>query len=226
MLRQFRDRTDAGQQLAVRLAKYANRPDVIVLALPRGGVPVAFEVAKALGAPLDVFLVRKLGVPGWEELAFGAIASGGIRVLNPDIVQRLGLSHEVIDRVAAVAQQELERREHKFRGDRPPLQLRGRIVIVIDDGIATGATVRAAVQAIRQQEPASVVLAVPVAPPQTCAELREQVDDLVCLKTPVELDAIGLWYKDFGQTTDDEVCELLAQARGEQISRFTESAAN
>lgn len=220
MSRQFRDRTGAGQQLAARLAGYANRSDVIVLALPRGGVPVAFEVAKALGAPLDVFLVRKLGVPGWEELAFGAIASGGIRVLNPDIVQGLNLTNEVIDQVATVEQQELERRERKFRGDRPAVQMQGHIAIVVDDGIATGATVRAAVQAIRQQAPASVVLAVPIAPPHTCRELRREVDDLVCLKMPMEMEAIGLWYKDFAQTTDAEVCELLARAKREQTGEL------
>jgi putative phosphoribosyl transferase len=209
---QFRDRTEAGDKLAGRLARYANRPEVLVLALPRGGVPVGFRVARALHATLDVFLVRKLGVPGWEELAVGAIASGGIRILNPDVIRDLGIDDAQIEMVAAREQQELVRRERLFRGNRPPAPVQGRIVIVIDDGIATGATVRAAIQALRRQQPARIVVAVPVAPRVTCDELRSEVDELVCLQTPEFLFGISAWYEDFAQTSDDEVRELLERA--------------
>jgi predicted phosphoribosyltransferase len=209
----FRDRTEAGQHLAAILAKYANRPGVLVLALPRGGVPVAYEVAKQLGAPLDIFLVRKLGVPGHEELAMGAIASGGVRVVNEDVVGYLKIPEEVIDTVTEIEQQELERREHAYRGDRPPPDVKGRVVILIDDGLATGSTMRAAAAALRKQGPARIVVAVPVSSRETCNEFRSEVDEIVCAVTPEPFRGVGLWYEDFSQTTDDEVRELLERAR-------------
>jgi predicted phosphoribosyltransferase len=208
----FRDRTDAGRQLTAKLAAYAGRPDVIVLALPRGGVPVAFEVARALGAPLDVFLVRKLGYPGREELAMGAIASGGVRVLNEEVVRRLLVPDDVIEAVAAEEEEELQRRERLYRGDRPPADVRGRTVILIDDGLATGSTMRAAVVALRQQRPARIVVAVPVGAPETCAEFQTEADDAVCARTPEPFYAVGMWYRDFSQTTDEEVRKLLERA--------------
>src|SRR5436190_6593969 len=208
----FRNRNEAGRLLAKKLTAYANRPNVLVLALPRGGVPVAYEVARALGAPLDVFVVRKLGVPGYEELAMGAVATGGVRVLNDQIVQRLGIPQSIIDPVAAREQQELARRERLYRGDRPPPDVKGRTVILVDDGLATGATMRAALAALRQQQPARRVVAVPTAASQTCDELRTEADDVVCATTPEPFDAVGLWYEDFSQTTDDEVRELLERA--------------
>jgi erythromycin esterase-like protein/predicted phosphoribosyltransferase len=206
----FRDRREAGRMLASKLAAYANRPDVVVLALPRGGVPVAYEVARALDAPLDVFVVRKLGVPGYEELAMGAVATGGVRVLNDQIVQSLHIPDYVIDKVAAEEREELARRERAYRGGRSPLQLRGRIVILVDDGLATGATMRAAVMALRQHEPARILVAVPTASPETCDELKAEVDEVVCAITPEPFHAVGYWYEDFTQTTDQEVRELLA----------------
>jgi putative phosphoribosyl transferase len=209
----FRDRREAGRQLAQLLAAYANRPDVLVLALPRGGVPVAYEVARALHAPLDVFLVRKLGLPGHEELAMGAVASGGVRVLNRDVVERLQLSDELIDAVTRRELQELERREREYRGDRPFPDVRGKTVILVDDGLATGSTMRAAAEALRQQEPARLVVAVPAGSAETCDEFREEVDEVVCAITPQPFYAVGLWYDDFSQTTDDEVRELLSAAR-------------
>jgi len=212
MLTRFRDRREAGRVLAQELAAYARRPDVVVLALPRGGVPVAYEVARALGAPLDVFLVRKLGVPGHEELAMGAVATGGVRVLNDQVVRALGIPPDVIDMVAAWEQQELARRERLYRGDRPPPDVKGRTVILVDDGLATGATMRAALAALRQQQPARRVVAVPTAAAQTCDALRTEADDVVCATTPEPFDAVGFWYEDFSQTTDDEVRELLARA--------------
>jgi predicted phosphoribosyltransferase len=208
----FRDRRDAGCLLAARLAAYTHRPDVIVLALPRGGVPVAYEVARALDAPLDVFVVRKLGVPGHEELAMGAVATGGVRVLNEPVVQSLRIPGHVIDAVAAREEEELRRRERLYRADRPPSDVRGRTVILIDDGLATGATMQAAVEALRQQEPARIVVAVPTGSPETCEALRGQVDEVVCAVTPEPFFAVGLWYEDFSQTTDEEVRELLARA--------------
>jgi predicted phosphoribosyltransferase len=211
----FHDRTDAGRQLAAELETYANRPDVVVLALPRGGVPVAFEVAQALGAPLDVFLVRKLGLPGHPELAMGAIASGGVRVLNQDVVQTLQIPDEVIDEVAAEEAQELGRREHLYRDGRPAPDVRGRSVILIDDGLATGSTMRAAVAALRELGPSRIVVAVPVAAPETCAALAGEVDDIVCVRTPRPFYAVGVWYENFSQTTDEEVRELLARAAAE-----------
>lgn len=212
----FRDRTDAGRQLAARLTRYADRTDVLVLALPRGGVPVAYEVAKALKAPLDVFLVRKLGVPGHEELAMGAIASGGVRVLNEDLVDYLRIPDEVIDAVAAVEQRELERRERAYRDDRPPPDVKDRIVILVDDGLATGSTMRAAAAALRLQKPRRIVVAVPVSSAETCEELRSEVDEIVCAVTPEHFQGVGLWYEDFSQTSDEEVRELLKRATQQQ----------
>jgi predicted phosphoribosyltransferase len=206
----FRDRTEAGKLLGAALAhRLGRRDDIVVLALPRGGVPVGYEVAKALGAPLDVFVVRKLGVPGHEELAMGAIASGGVRVLNDDVLQHIPVP---MDRIAAVAereQRELERREKAFRGDAPPLDVRGRVVVVVDDGLATGSTMRAAVRALHQMEPKSVIVAVPVGAPSTCGQFRREADDVLCLRTPEPFQAVGIWYEDFDQTSDEEVHELL-----------------
>jgi putative phosphoribosyl transferase len=212
--RRFRDRREAGRLLAAQLSAYASRPDVLVLALPRGGVPVAAEVARALGAPLDVFVVRKLGVPGHEEFALGAIATGGVRVLNDDVVRALRIPDRVIDAVAAKEQEELARRERLYRGDRPPLDVRGRTVILVDDGLATGATMHAAIKALRQQQPACIVVAVPTASPETCDELKREVDEVICATTPDPFYAVGLWYEDFSQTTDEEVRELLARGTG------------
>jgi len=211
----FRDRYEAGQQLAARLRAYADHPDVLVLALPRGGVPVAYEVARALHAPLDVFLVRKLGVPGHEELAMGAIASGGIRVLNPDTVRILRVPADVLDAAAAREEKELQRRERAYRDDRPPPDVRGRTVILVDDGLATGATMRAAVTALRRLGPARVIVAVPVGAADTCAEFQDVADEAVCARTPDPFYAVGLWYGDFAQTTDEEVRELLVRAAEE-----------
>ncbi len=207
----FRDRREAGRVLAEKLAAYANRPDVLVLALPRGGVPVAYEVARALGAPLDVFVVRKLGVPGYEELAMGAVATGGVRVLNDQLVERLGVPEHIIDAVAARERRELARRERLYRGGRPPPDVRGRTVILVDDGLATGATMHAAIQALRQQNPARIVVAVPTASPETCEEMKARADDVICAITPEPFHAVGRWYQDFSQTTDEEVAALLAR---------------
>ena len=215
MARYFHDRSEAGRLLAEKLMAYANRKDIWVLALPRGGVPVAFEIAKALHAPLDVFLVRKLGVPGHEELAMGAIASGGVVVHNDEVIGGLGISSQVIDTVVARERQELERREHLYRGDRPFPDLHGCTVILVDDGLATGASMRAAVVAIRQHQPAHTVIAVPIAAPDTCEALSTQVDEIICAMTPDPMYSVGLWYEHFEQTTDDEVRELLAQARSQ-----------
>jgi len=209
----FKDRTEAGQVLARKLAAYANCADVVVLALPRGGVPVAFEIATALNLPLDVFLVRKLGVPGQSELAMGAIATGGVRVLNQDIVRSLRLSDAVIDKVAAQEQQELERRERLYRDERPIPLLHERTVIIVDDGLATGATMRAAIEAIRQQQPARIVVAVPISSPETYRDLAVEVDEIICVETPQPFWSVGLWYEDFPQTTDEEVRNLLKQAQ-------------
>src|SRR5947209_5112516 len=197
----FRDRADAGRVLAGYLAAYADRQDVIVLALPRGGVPVAFEVAQALRTPLDVFLVRKLGVPGHRELAMGAIATGGIRVINEDVVQTLAIPDDTIDLVAAEEQQELDRRQQLYRGDQPPPAIAGRIIILVDDGLATGSTMRAAIAAVRQQKPARIVVAVPVGAAASVEELQAEVDELVCILTPEPFHAVGAWYRDFSQVT-------------------------
>ena len=210
--RLFPDRTEAGRLLAARLEKYAGKPDMIVLALPRGGVPVAYEVARALHAPMDVFVVRKLGIPGQEELAMGAVATGGVRVLNDQVVRGLGIPDYVIDAVVDWETEELKRRERVYRGDRPPPGVRGRTVILVDDGLATGSTMLAAVRALRQQGPARIVVAVPVASPDTCELLKAHVDEVVCAATPEPFYAVGLWYRDFSQTTDEEVRELLQRA--------------
>jgi putative phosphoribosyl transferase len=212
MSMRFRDRAEAGRLLADRLEEYAGRDDVIVLALPRGGVPVGAELARRLGAPLDLFLVRKLGVPGREELAMGAIASGGVRVLNDDVVAELGITEEDIARTALAEGRELERREQRYRNGRPVADLRGRTVILVDDGLATGATMRAAALAVRGQGPERVVVAVPVAAEPTCDEFRAEVDEVVCALTPEPFLSVGSWYEDFSQTTDEEVRELLARA--------------
>jgi putative phosphoribosyl transferase len=211
----FRDRTEAGRLLASRLMKYAGRPDVLVFGLPRGGIPVAFEVARELAVPLDVFLVRKLGVPGHEELAMGAIATGGVRILNEDVVRALGIPDEVIDAVAAAEQAELERRQRAYRDDRPAPEVRGLTVILIDDGLATGSTMRAAIASLRRQGPARIVAAVPVGAPGTCAELRDEADEAICASMPEPFYAVGYWYSDFSQTTDEEVHDLLERAAEE-----------
>jgi predicted phosphoribosyltransferase len=205
----FRDRRDAGRQLAHALAGYAGHPDVLVLALPRGGVPVASEVARTLHAPLDVLLVRKLGVPGHEELAFGAVATGGVRVLNEDLVQRLGIPPCVIAAVTAAERKELQRRRLAYRGHRRPAPVRGRIVILIDDGLATGASIRAALTVLRRARPARIVVAVPVAAPEARAALRVEVDEVVCAWTPEPFHAVGHWYEDFAPPSDGEVRDLL-----------------
>jgi putative phosphoribosyl transferase len=207
--RRFHDRAEAGRLLADRLRHYAGRDDVIVLALPRGGVPVGYEVAKALGAPLDVFVVRKLGVPGYEELAMGAIASGGLIVLNREALQALPITEADIQRAAAAELRELERREEAYRGGHDPPRVEGKTVILVDDGLATGSTMRAAALAVRQLNPARAVVAVPVAAAETCDEFRDVVDEIVCSVTPRPFRAVGLWYEDFSQTSDDEVRELL-----------------
>ncbi len=218
MLRRFTNRAEAGRVLAARLNAYANRTNVLVLALPRGGVPVAFEVAEALDAPLDVFLVRKLGTPGQPELAMGAIASGGVRVLNPSVVEYLGIPNRVIDRITADEQKELERRERAYRDDRPPIEVLNRTIILVDDGLATGSTMRAAVAALKQQHPARLIVAVPVAPASICEELREEVDEVVCPLSPEQFDGVGRWYEDFSQTSDGEVRALLEQSRWQTAS--------
>src|SRR6266496_6678391 len=215
MERVFENRAEAGRQLAEKLDKYSGREDVIVLGLPRGGVPVAYEVAKRLRAPLDVFIVRKLGVPGFEELAAGAIASGGVRVLNEDVVRAIPYASEAIEAVTAKETAELQRREQIYREERPPPALRDRIVILVDDGLATGATMRAAVKALRQQGAAKIVVAVPVGPPDTCREIEREADEIVCLSTPPFFQAVGQYYEDFSQTSDEDVRELLSQAAQE-----------
>ncbi|HET9986357.1 MAG TPA: phosphoribosyltransferase family protein [Longimicrobiales bacterium] len=208
----FEDRAEAGRKLAERLRRYANRPDVVVLALPRGGVPVGYEVARELNAPLDVFLVRKLGAPGQPELAMGALASGGTVVLNYPVIHALGIPREAIDQVAEEERRELSRREEAYRGHRPPTDLKGRTVILVDDGLATGSSMRAAVEAVRQRGPARIIVAVPVAARETCEELRREVDEAVCLETPDPFYAVGFAYRNFEQTSDEEVRRLLAEA--------------
>lgn len=215
MAPRFLNRTDAGRRLAATLSAYAGRPDVIVLALPRGGVVVAYEVARELDVPLDVFIVRKLGVPEHDELAMGAIASGGASVLDEALVRELRISERDIRTVIAAEQRELERREREYRGDRPPPDIAGRTVILVDDGLATGASMRVAVAALKQEHPGRLVVAVPIAPPETCDTLRREADDVVCAVTPEPFYAVGLWYEDFTQTTDREVHDLLERARHE-----------
>jgi putative phosphoribosyl transferase len=208
-MRLFHDRVDAGRQLAERLKEYANRSDVVVLGLPRGGVPVAFEVASRLNAPLDIFLVRKLGVPGHAELAMGAIAPAGIEVLNHDVIVDLGISAASVAAIAASERVELDRRDRVFRGGRPMPALSGKTVLLVDDGLATGATMEAAVTALRQIGPAAIVVAVPVGARETCERLAGLADQLLCLATPTPFSAVGQWYEDFSQTTDEEVQALL-----------------
>lgn len=210
--RRFGDRREAGRLLAGLLEQYEGRPDVVVLGLPRGGVPVAYEVATALRCPLDVFLVRKLGVPRHEELAMGAIASGGVIVLNDDVVRGLSIRPEVLQQVAEKEGRELARREGAYRGDRPPPEIEGRVVILVDDGLATGSSMRAALEALRRLGPAEIVVAVPSAPESTCRDLAREVDHMVCATTPSPFVAVGQSYLDFAQTTDDEVRTLLRQA--------------
>jgi len=210
---------DAGRQLAAKLGAYAGRKDVIVLGIPRGGVPVAFEVARALKAPLDIFLSRKLGVPGQEELAFGALATGGVRVLDRDLIAQVGISEREIDQIAASVKKELERRARVYRGLRPALNVKGKTVLLVDDGIATGSSMLAAINALRQMEPARLVVAVPVAPYDTCKRLRSVVDELVCVDTPETFYAIGQFYGDFSQVRDEEVTELIRRANALPIRK-------
>jgi putative phosphoribosyl transferase len=207
----YKNRSEAARELANALQPYANRPDVLILALPRGGVPVAYQAAKSLNATMDLMLVRKLGLPGHEELAMGAIATGGIRVLNAEVIQGLGISEAQIEQVAAREWQELRRRERIYRDDRPILEVQGRCVILIDDGLATGSTMQAAIAALRQQRPSEIVVAVPVAPPDTVASLRQHADAVICLAMPEPFFGVGLWYADFAQVTDAEVRELLGK---------------
>jgi predicted phosphoribosyltransferase len=214
MRSRFRDRQDAGRRLASELRVYANRPDVLVLALPRGGVPVGFEVAMALNVPLDVFVVRKLGLPWQQELAIGAIASGGVRVLDRDLIRVARVNDADVERVTATEKAELARQERQYRGDRPFPDLHEKTVILIDDGLATGSTMRAGVEALREEGPARIVVAVPVASPETCEAFRDIADDIICAETPEPFRAVGLWYDDFSQTTDEEVHDLLDRARG------------
>jgi len=214
----FGDRREAGRALASKLSKYARRRDVIVLALPRGGVPVAYEVARALEAPLDVFLVRKLGIPGHEELAMGAVATGGVRVLNVPLVRSLGIPESVVESITSKELQELERRERLYRSRRPPVDAHGKTVILVDDGLATGATMVAAIQALRNLAPKRIVAAVPVAARDTCEQLGSVADEVVCAVTPEPFHAVGLWYEDFTPTSDDEVRELLEAASAQPAS--------
>jgi putative phosphoribosyl transferase len=215
----FTDRAEAGRMLAERLQAYAQRKDVTVLGIPRGGVPVAFEIAEALGVQLDVFVARKLGVPGQEELAFGAVASGGVRVLDAEIIGVVGISQADIEELTARERRELERRERLYRGARAPLDIGDRTAILVDDGIATGSSIRAAIAALRQLQPARLVVAAPVAPLATCARLRQEADDLVCMDTPKSFRAIGEFYEDFSQVTDQEVTELLRRSWRETVAR-------
>jgi predicted phosphoribosyltransferase len=208
----FPNRRAAGQFLAEKLSQFAGRSDVVILALPRGGVPVAYEVAKSLRAPLDVFVVRKLGVPGQEELAMGAISSGGVRDVNEDVVRVLKIPRHVIDSVAKKEGLELHRREVEYRDGRPAVDVRGRIAILVDDGLATGSSMRVAAMALKKKDPAKIVVAVPVAPRETCQELESLVDQVVCAATPEKFRSVGEWYEDFSQTTDEEVRDLLQRS--------------
>jgi predicted phosphoribosyltransferase len=220
----FRDRYEAGAILANDLERFARRDDVLVLALPRGGVPVGYAVARALGAPLDVFVVRKLGLPGHAELAMGAIASGGVRVLNDDVLRMYPVSPSAIEAVTRTERLELERREGAYRDGRALAPVAGRIALLVDDGLATGSTMRAAVLAVRRLQPARVVVAVPVGARETCQALREVADDVICTLTPEPFRAVGLWYADFSQTTDEEVRQLLSARAGETTGPATRSA--
>ncbi len=215
----FGDRSEAGRLLASKLEEFTNRNDVVVLALPRGGVPVGYVVAQALHAPLDVFVVRKLGTPGQEELAMGALASGGITVLNRKVIQALGIPQQTIDAVVAREQPELERREHEYRNGRPAVDVQGRTVILVDDGLATGSSMRVAAKALRKKSAAKIVVAVPVASPSTCAEFETEVDKVICATTPEPFWAVGQWYRNFSQTSDEEVRELLARVAATAVPR-------
>jgi putative phosphoribosyl transferase len=213
---QFKNRRDAGRFLATQLERYARQPEVVVLALPRGGVPVGFEIARHIHASLDIFIVRKLGVPIHEELAMGAIASGGVRVLNEKVIRELGITPPMIDAVAAEQRQELHRREKEYRGDRKPVEIKDRTIILVDDGLATGASMRAAVLALKQNNPKRIIVAVPVGAPETCRQFEAEVDEVICGIKPADLRSVGSWYEDFTQTTDEEVRYLLAHAAHEQ----------
>ena len=217
--RHFKNRTEAGRLLAKRLSAWAERPDAIVLALPRGGVPVGYAVAQRLGIDLDILIVRKLGMPGHEEFAMGAVGSGGVRVLQPGVPGLMGVTAEVVEQVTARELAELQRRERAYRGGRPPLDLAGRSAILVDDGVATGSTMQAAIEVARQLRPRELVLAIPVAPPDTAAALAPRVDELVCLSTPLNFRAVGQWYDTFNQTGDEEVQDLLATAWHDQVAR-------
>jgi putative phosphoribosyl transferase len=217
MSKLFRDRTEAGRLLAGMLGEYANREDVLILGLPRGGVPVAFEVARALKAPLDIFIVRKLGLPTNKELAMGAVASGGVRVLNDEVVRSFGVAESVIEAVAEKEQIELKRRESLYRGDNPMPEAVDKTILLVDDGIATGSTMRAAVAALRQKHPAQIVVAVPVAPPSTCEDLQAEADEVICVATPQPFYAVGQWYKIFDQTTDRQVRELYERSKRRKL---------
>jgi putative phosphoribosyl transferase len=215
----FEDRFDAGRFLAKQLLHHAGDPKAIVLALPRGGLPVAYEVARALDAPLDVFVVRKIGAPGYEELAMGAIATGGVRVFNDEVIQHLGVPQSWIEAAIREQEQELQRREETYRGSRPPLEIDGQKVILVDDGLATGASMRAAVRALRQRHPAAITVAVPIGSRDTCDQFRAEVEEVTCARTPEPFHAVGAWYRDFTQTTDEEVRELLNRAAHERRVR-------
>ena len=207
----FLDRYDAGRRLAEALSSYADQPDLLILALPRGGVPVAYEVARVLHAPFDVFLVRKLGFPGHPELAMGAIATGGVRILDRQLIRMYDVPAEAIERVTAAERREMDRRERLYRDGRPPPDVSGRTVILVDDGLATGSTMRAAVEALREEGAKKIVVAVPVAAPDTCAAMKDEVDEIVCALTPEPFRAVGIWYADFSETTDEEVRDLLSR---------------
>jgi putative phosphoribosyl transferase len=213
---QFQDRCEAGQFLATKLTEYADDVSLLVLAMPRGGVPVAYEVAKALRAPLDVFLVRKLGAPGYEELPMGAVASGGVRIFNDEVIQRLGISEKVIEAITREKQQELERREKIYRGPREPVAIAGRSVILVDDGLATGASMRAAVHALKTMQPKTIIAAVPIGSADTCNQIRSEADEVVCGIMPDPFYAVGAWYSDFMQITDEEINQLLNHAAHER----------
>lgn len=222
-LHRFKSREEAGKMLGQRLAAYAGRDDVLVLALPRGGVPVGYAVAQALDLQLDILLVRKLGVPGHEEYAMGAIASGGWSVLHRDVLNSLGITMAMVESVTRREAAELERRERLYRANRPPASLQGRTLILVDDGLATGASMQVALQAARAAKPARVIVAVPVAPPDTCRSLRGQADDIVCLQSPELFQAVGQWYERFDQTSDDEVIDLLDRAGRSQAARAAQA---
>ncbi|WP_394848724.1 phosphoribosyltransferase [Pendulispora brunnea] len=225
MVARFKNRAEGGRRLAAKL-EHLGPMNPMVLALPRGGVPVGYEVARALGLPLDVFIVRKLGVPGHEELAMGAVASGGIRVLNSALIAELGIPKELVERVAEREMREIARRETRYRDGRPPADVHDHLAILVDDGLATGATMFAAVSAVRASGAKHIVVAVPISSPDTCSQMRQHADEVICAMTPEPLYAVGLWYEDFTQTTDEEVCALLAQTAGAADTAHTRRAAS